>query len=900
MGDIDTDAVIVDDSELAPTPMDASSSLAPLGFEEEILPYTSASSAAAASANAAAAARTAAATAAPAAAMTATEARAEATRIANENMYGPAAVRRRRIAAALKAGATPLAVARATAAEDRKTKQGEEKTEEGDVSMQTYMSYFRGSLDWRGLLVKVIVMATLAVFSQASRIFIDYWLMSWAMDSPTTAASEHSKPFWEYTEALAIVLCISIMLLRTGAFVYTNIDASRVLHNKNLASVMRAPMAWFDTTPLGQVLNRFSKDTDAIDVLLADNLILVVQNGVTVCGIVYLAFWTSRVFIFPFSIICLSMYLVVRYFRGASTQLKRVENNTFSTVYGSFAAAAKGAATLRAFGIARQFSNAHTHLVDTNAKVLYVYSLAQQWLAFRLDSITCLYILIIGVVCTILRGSIDCNTAGFAIVYAYQLTGLLQFTARSALTLQAGFTSVERIEQYAHIPQESAFRTGPASAAVVRKSATASNVSVQVTENGTYANSIPPPVTGFHLPLPIPFISPSSAHSSSAAAAAAGTAASSPRNNYARFEDDGGFDNNANANAAASQGAVVTAGANGMLLAKGNAKSLFGWPWRGTLCFNRVTMRYRPDLPIVLNDISFTVPAGKKVGIVGHTGVGKSSLLLTLFRMVELSAGQVEIDGVDISSLGLGDLRARMSIIPQQPTLFSGTVRYNLDPFGLHKDSELIDALRRVRLLDTVHSMIGGLDAPVSEFGGNFSQGQRQLMCFARALLRKTKIIALDEATASVDPATEAAITTAIRECFADCTVLTVAHRLETVADYDYVLVLGAIDLPAAERSHKLRMRALTAGNLEPPGTHCGPDEVNGGLATAGVRSAADLAASTRKEFDTPYALLSNPRSLLHRMAAEAGPALLAKLTAKAKAAAEGGAADAAEIARLP
>jgi len=222
------------------------------------------------------------------------------------------------------------------------------------------------------------------------------------------------------------------------------------------------------------------------------------------------------------------------------------------------------------------------------------------------------------------------------------------------------------------------------------------------------------------------------------------------------------------------------------------------WPEHGEITMRNVEMRYRDGLPLVLKGFSIHINGGERIGIVGRTGAGKSSIMSGLFRLVELSAGSIEIDGVDISKIGLHDLRSKLAIIPQDPTLFRGTVRSNLDPFGNHTDEELWGALRQANLVEDVPAdgaAASGritLDGVVEEEGMNFSSGQRQLMALARALVRGSRIIVCDEATSSVDIETDTKIQEAIAKGFKGRTLLCIAHRLRTIVKYDRVCVMDA------------------------------------------------------------------------------------------------------------
>ena len=218
--------------------------------------------------------------------------------------------------------------------------------------------------------------------------------------------------------------------------------------------------------------------------------------------------------------------------------------------------------------------------------------------------------------------------------------------------------------------------------------------------------------------------------------------------------------------------------------------ALGNWPGKGAIEFINFSVKYRPDTELVLKNISFSIQAKEKVGIVGRTGSGKSTITLCLFRILEATEGRIIIDGVDISSVGLDKLRNNLTIIPQDPALMEGTLRYNIDPLDRSSDTEIVKVMEKIGFDYIVKRNNEGLHQEIAEGGSNLSVGEKQLICITRAILRKSKIIVMDEATASIDYKTEEMIQKAISELLNDSTFITIAHRIKTIISYDKILTL--------------------------------------------------------------------------------------------------------------
>ena len=556
------------------------------------------------------------------------------------------------------------------------------------------------------------------------------------MATSTSASDDVDVGYYLGVYALIGIVYVGICLARELVLFYGSLGASRKIHDRLLESILRAKFRFFDSTPLGQMTNRFSKDIQSIDQEVAPVAIGLIHSAVSVITIVALISIITPGFLIPGSVIGLMYLATGMFYIRSSRDLKRIESVQRSPLFQHFGETLSGVVTIRAYGDeARFMQNSHYRVNTHNRPFIYLWA-TNRWLAFRMDLAGALVSFFSGVFVVINAGKIDAGAAGLALSYAITFTQNVLWLVRLYAANEQNMNSVERIQEYIDVDQEA--------------------------------------------PARIPATTPASS-----------------------------------------------------------------WPSKGAVVFSDYSTRYRTDLEKVLKKVTFNIQPGEKVGVVGRTGAGKSSLALALFRGLEAEEGKILIDDVDIGLIGLQDLREAITIVPQDPTLFTGTLRSNLDPFELFTDEEIFAALKKVQLISFAeesrstksnlssqaptlvtdspdspdsselgHSSRGNstvssgstlarlttnskdnknvfldLSTPIAESGSNLSQGQRQLLCLARALLKSPKILVMDEATASIDYATDTRIQSTLRE-LRDHTLITIAHRLQTIIDYDKILVL--------------------------------------------------------------------------------------------------------------
>ncbi|KAJ3410257.1 Multidrug resistance-associated protein 1 [Chytridiales sp. JEL 0842] len=529
------------------------------------------------------------------------------------------------------------------------------------------------------------------LLTQVTRVANDLWLVRWSSDP---ANGSNPQYMWTYF-GLGMSQAVSLFIF-SGLVAIAATKAAKNLQEHALRRIVRTPIRFFDTNPMGRIINRFSRDQDIVDNTLPNVIRMFSLTFGTAFGTFCLVAYATTGWIFVGLLPMLTVYYFVQdIYRSSARELKRLDALTRSPLYAHITESMAGVATIRAYGEQHRFLQKTDDLVDGNNTPYYLQVTGQRWLGMRLESIGNSLVFFTSLFAVLSAKTISPSLIGLALSYVLQVTQLLSLCIKQYTEAEVQLVSIERLHYY-----------------------------------GKTIRTEAPPIMKENRP---------------------------------------------------------------------DQK----WPSNGTVEFEDVSMRYQDDLPLVLRELTFSTRPNEKIGIVGRTGSGKSSLIMALFRMIEASAGRIVVDGVDINKIGLYDLRSRLSIIPQDPILFSGTIRSNLDPFDEHTDLEIWEALGASGMKEAVSEMEGVLEAPVTAAGDNLSVGQRQLMCLARALLRKPKLIVLDECTANVDFETDSKIQIALRENLKNATILTIAHRLNTIIDSDRVLVLdnGQIlefDTPAA------------------------------------------------------------------------------------------------------
>ncbi|KAF9984832.1 hypothetical protein BGZ65_012496 [Modicella reniformis] len=567
----------------------------------------------------------------------------------------------------------------------------EEKMVHGAVALNVYKIYAKAASYKMSFLV-----VTLFVCGQALQIGTNVWLKHWTSVSGT-GDNSIGKFLGVYAALVFASMSMSVTVTYT-AMVLAAIRASKRLHEGLLSKMLRLPMSFFDTTPLGRIVNRFSSDMFSVDELTPWNFINIFMCGMSVLGTIVVVATTTPIFLAVVPPLVIIYLFTQQYYIRSSRSLKRIDSISKSPIYQHFSETLAGVTTIRALGANERFikDNADKTNISTNAYFAWI--IGNRWLQIRLEGLGSVVVLAAALFAVLSRSTLSSANAGLALSYALSVTQDITWLVRSYCDLNNQLVAVERVDEYANKNPEA------------------------------------PDVT--------------------------------------------------------------------------DTKLSENWPNEGRVEFRNYSTRYREGLDLVIRNISFTVEPAEKVGIVGRTGAGKSSLTLALFRIIEAAnshwakashngadldadptkkeiadlekinvdedGGSIWIDGVDISTVGLTYLRQHLAIIPQDPTLFVGTVRENLDPFGELQDAHLWEALERAHLKDHISSLSGGLSFKVSQNGDNFS----------------TKILILDEATAAVDVETDELIQKTIRKEFKDRTILTIAHRIKTVMDSDKILVL--------------------------------------------------------------------------------------------------------------
>ncbi|RLV92365.1 Bile pigment transporter 1 [Spathaspora sp. JA1] len=566
--------------------------------------------------------------------------------------------------------------------------QANEISQQGKVQWSVYLAYIKacsipGGIFWLFLL---LMASGLSVAG-------NYWLKHWTEQNSNGGSD---SKVWMFIVVYGIFgLSGAIMTVARGSvmMLWLGMNASKKIHDNMANQVVYSPMIFFEKTPMGRIMNRFTNDINKID----DGIPQVFQGFIaqTVKTILTLAVvsYVIPMYIIIISILGIIYYYYEIYYVSISRELKRLVSISRSPIYGHLGESLSGIDTIRAYQQFDRFEFINQVNIDFNLKSVYMLRSINRWLFFRLQFIGAIGVLTASSLCILslqTKNPLSSSMAGFVMTYALQVTSSLKLVVRTSAEVETSIVAVERCLEYMNLP-------------------------IEETET----------------PIVVPETN---------------------------------------------------------------------WPTQGNIIFNNYSTRYRSNLDLILKNISMSIKPGEKIGIVGRTGAGKSSLALAIFRIIEPVEGNIEIDLLNTNEIPLYDLRNRLSIIPQDCQLIEGTIRENLDPFESYTDEQIWHALELAHLKDHIYNLKDQLLDKVYENGINFSSGQRQLISLARVLLKinnsnNCKILILDEATAAVDVQTDKFLQETIRQQFHNKTIITIAHRLETVMDSDKIVSLDQGEL---------------------------------------------------------------------------------------------------------
>ncbi|KAJ7510425.1 ABC transporter [Mycena galericulata] len=571
----------------------------------------------------------------------------------------------------------------------------------GSIDFEVYKAYISAG---NGKYVVPLLILSL-VLLQGSNTMSSYWLVYWQEKKWPRSQGFYMGIYSFFGVSQAITF-----FFMGSTFAMLTYFASQTLHKRALTRVMHAPMSFYETTPLGRILHRFTKDCDTIDSTLGEALRMFFATFANIVGAIILIAVVLPWFLIAVACVSTMYVYFAAFYRSSAREIKVILDALLrSALYTHFSESLSGLATIRAYGVTERFLLDNERLVDTENRAYWLTVTNQRWLGIRLDFLGSLLTFVVSMLAVGTRFTVSPSQTGLVLAYILSVQQAFSWMVRQSAEVENDMNSVERVLHYAtEVEQEAA--------------------------------------------IEIP-----------------------------------------------------------------DKKPAAPWPSRGQIEMKDVVLKYRPELPAVIKGL-FRPISAEKIGIVGRTGAGKSSIMVSLFRLVELTSGSITIDGVDISQVGLGDLRSGVAIIPQEPLLFSGTLRTNLDPFSLADDATLWDALRRAYLVESTKrenaddETPSGSNTPMNKFsldtviedeGNNLSVGQRSLVSLARALVKDAPILVLDEATASVDYETDRKIQDTITHEFEDRTILCIAHRLSTIIAYDRICVMDAgqiaeFDTPAS------------------------------------------------------------------------------------------------------